>query len=31
MRRVKVCVLYNGTAVNETCLGVYVIQWDSGQ
>ena len=31
MRRVKVCVLYNGTAVNETCLGVYVIQLDSGQ
>ena len=31
MRRVKVCVLYNGTAFNETCLDVYVIQWDSGQ
>ena len=31
MRRVKVCMLYNGTVVNETCLGVYVIQLDSGQ
>ena len=31
MRRVKVCMLYNWTAVNETCLGVSVIQLDSGQ
>ena len=31
MRRVKVCMLYNGTAVNEMCLGVYVIQLDSDQ
>ena len=31
MRRVKVNLLYSGTAVNETCLGVYVIQLDSGQ
>ena len=29
MRRVKVCMLYNWTAVNETCQGVYVIQLDS--
>ena len=28
MRRVKVCMLYNWTAVNETCQGVYVIQLD---
>ena len=31
MRRVKVCMLYNWTAVNETCQGVYVIQLDSGK
>ena len=31
MRRVKVCILHNWTAVNETCLDVYVIQLDSGQ
>ena len=31
MRRVKVCMLYSWTAVNETCQGVYVIQLDSGQ
>ena len=31
MIRVKVCLLYNGTAVNEKCQGVYVIQLDSGQ
>ena len=31
MRRVKVCMLYNWTAVNETCQGVSVIQLDSGQ
>ena len=31
MRRVKVCMLYNGEAVNETCQGVSVIQLDSGQ
>ena len=31
MRRVKVCILHSGTAVNETCQGVYVIQLDSGQ
>ena len=31
MRHVKVCMLYNGTAVNDTCQGVYVIQLDSGQ
>ena len=31
MRHVKVCLLYNWTAVNETCQGVSVIQLDSGQ
>ena len=31
MRRVKECMLYNWTAVNETCQGVYVIQLDNGQ
>ena len=31
MRRVKVCLLYNWTAVNETCQVVSVIQLDSGQ
>ena len=31
MRHVKVCLLYSGTAVNETCHGGYVIQLDSGQ
>ena len=31
MRRVKVSMLYNLTAVNETCQGVSVIQLDSGQ
>ena len=31
MRHVKVCMLYSGTAVNETFQGVSVIQLDSGQ
>ena len=31
MRRVKVCMLYNGAAVNEMFQGVSVIQLDSGQ
>ena len=31
MRRVKVYLLYNWTAVNETCQGVSVIHFDSGQ
>ena len=31
MRRVKVCMLYNWTADNETCQGVSVIQLDIGQ
>ena len=31
MRRVKVGMLYNWTAVNETCQSVSVIQLDSGQ
>ena len=31
MRRVNVFMLYNWTAVNETCQGVYVIQLDSGK
>ena len=31
MRRVKMCMLYNWTAVNETCQDVSVIQLDSGQ
>ena len=31
MSRVKVCLLYNWTAVNETCQFVSVIQLDSAQ
>ena len=31
MRRVKVCLFYNWTVVNETCQGVSFIQLDSGQ
>ena len=31
MRRVNLCLLYNWTALNETCQGVSVIQLDSVQ